>query len=306
MRAQRWHVDAEIRPGRRITGTLLGMALVLLVGGCRGTDATTSVPGDVEGAFPDVVAAQATETSPGTWTFDVTISSPYDSPERYADALRVIGRDGTVYGKRELTHDHSGEQPFTRSLSGVEIPQNVEMVVVEGHDLANGWGGASVEVVLSTEGGGEVSGLTMSVEGIDPGESIPVQFTCDGSNRLPPVNVLSVPEAASQLALIVDDPDAPRQDPFVHWVVYGIDPSLEQITDHQPGLVHGVNDAGSDGWSGPCPPPGDEPHTYRWRLFALGTGLDLPAGLDGRRLEEAIGSDVIDRAEFIATYRRGG
>ena len=75
----------------------------------------------------------------GTWRFDVTLSSPYDTPEQYADAWRVMHADGTVYGVRELLHDHADEQPFTRSLSGVEIPDGVTVVELHGRDSENGW-----------------------------------------------------------------------------------------------------------------------------------------------------------------------
>src|SRR6056297_2161079 len=100
-----------------------------------------------DGLFPDVVDATV-ERDGDTFRFDVTISSPYDTPERYADAWRVVGPDGTVLGVRELLHDHQNEQPFTRSLSGVEIPDDVDTVTIEGRDQVNGWGGATVEVEL--------------------------------------------------------------------------------------------------------------------------------------------------------------
>ena len=116
--------------------------LALLAGAC-GDDGSTG-----DGLFPDVVGVVATSTDGVTWTFDVTLSSPYDSPDRYADAWRVVGPDGTVYGIRELLHDHAGEQPFTRSLGGVEIPAQVSTVVVEGRDQVNGWGGTTLEYEL--------------------------------------------------------------------------------------------------------------------------------------------------------------
>ncbi len=100
-----------------------------------------------DGLYPDVVDATV-ERNGDTFTFDVTISSPYDTPDRYADAWRVVGPDGTVLGVRELLHDHQNEQPFTRSLSGVEIPDDVDTVTIEGRDQVNGWGGATVEVEL--------------------------------------------------------------------------------------------------------------------------------------------------------------
>ncbi len=101
-----------------------------------------------EELFPDVLDATATQADDGSWTFSATLSSPYDTPERYADAWRVLGPDGEVYGIRELAHDHANEQPFTRSQSGIEIPDGVTTVTVEGRDQVSGWGGATVEVVL--------------------------------------------------------------------------------------------------------------------------------------------------------------
>lgn len=98
--------------------------------------------------FPDVLDVTVQQATDGTYTFDVTISSPYDSPDRYADAWRVRSVEGTVYGVRELVHDHAAEQPFTRSLSGVEIPADVDAVVVEGRDQVNGWGGETLRVEL--------------------------------------------------------------------------------------------------------------------------------------------------------------
>lgn len=97
--------------------------------------------------FPDVVSVEA-DGAAGTWTFAVTISSPYDTPEQYADGWRVVGPDGTVYGVHTLTHDHAAEQPFTRTQSGVEIPDSVSEVTIEGRDLVNGFGGGSATVPL--------------------------------------------------------------------------------------------------------------------------------------------------------------
>ena len=59
---------------------------------------------------PDVVAVDAEQTEDGSWTFRVTLSSPYDTPERYADGWRVVGPDGTVFGVHDLAHDHADEQ----------------------------------------------------------------------------------------------------------------------------------------------------------------------------------------------------
>lgn len=97
--------------------------------------------------YPDVVEASVTGGN-GSYNFVVTMSSPYDTPDRHADAWRVVGDDGVVYGVLELAHHHAAEQPFTRSLAGVEIPLNVERVRIEGRDLVYGWGGATFELNL--------------------------------------------------------------------------------------------------------------------------------------------------------------
>ncbi|MGH1488385.1 MAG: hypothetical protein ACRBK7_03170 [Acidimicrobiales bacterium] len=104
--------------------------------------------GDSDELFPDVIGVEATQTDDGSWTFSVTLSSPYDTPERYADAWRVAGLDGEVFGVRELTHDHQSEQPFTRSQEGIVIPDEVQAVVVEGRDQLSGWGGDTINFEL--------------------------------------------------------------------------------------------------------------------------------------------------------------
>ena len=95
----------------------------------------------------DVLKVEA-RSAGGGWSFDVTVEHADTGWDHYADGWRVVGPDGTVYGTRTLYHPHVGEQPFTRSLSGVAIPQGVTTVTVESHDSVHGWGGAAVEVAL--------------------------------------------------------------------------------------------------------------------------------------------------------------
>ena len=123
--------------------------LVLLVGLAVGvSDASAQTAGGGAQRFPDVVAAKAQARGADVFDFDVTVSSPYDTPQRYADAFRVFGKDGRAYGERILLHDHAGEQPFTRDLYGVRIPQGVRVVVVQARDMKHGYGGKTVEVAL--------------------------------------------------------------------------------------------------------------------------------------------------------------
>jgi hypothetical protein len=129
------------------------LALIILCAvplvGC--SSATTSGEGGSSSAgdmFPDVIEVAASAEDDDTYTFEVTMTSPYDTPERYADGWRVLAEDGTVLGTMKLDHDHAEEQPFTRIQTGVEVPDGTDSVEVEGHDQANGYGGDTVSVDL--------------------------------------------------------------------------------------------------------------------------------------------------------------
>ena len=101
---------------------------------------------DTDQRFPDVETAELTPEDGGTWSLAVTVSSPYDTPERYADGWRVLDEEGNELGTHELAHDHADEQPFTRTQSGLAIPEGVDEVRVEGRDSENGYGGSTVVV----------------------------------------------------------------------------------------------------------------------------------------------------------------
>ena len=84
----------------------------------------------------------------GSWRFDVTVKHDDTGWDHYADGWYILAPDGSELGYRKLLHPHVNEQPFTRSLSGVAIPDDVATVTVESHDSVHGWGGAAVEVAL--------------------------------------------------------------------------------------------------------------------------------------------------------------
>lgn len=96
----------------------------------------------------DVVDARAVASEPGIWRFEVTVAHGDEGWDHYADRWEVVGPDGAVLGVRELAHPHVTEQPFTRSLSGVEIPSEVDVVTVRARDSVHGYGGAEVRVAL--------------------------------------------------------------------------------------------------------------------------------------------------------------
>ncbi len=136
---------------------LIAAHLVACADGAPGSDLATVTPQAAvastatmgEQRHPDILDVTLARSNDGAFTVTVTVSSPYDTPERYADAWRVLTPDGAVLAVRELTHDHAAEQPFTRSLSGVHIPADVTAITVQGRDLVYGYGGRTVTVEVA-------------------------------------------------------------------------------------------------------------------------------------------------------------
>ncbi len=144
--------------------------------------------------------------------------------------------------------------------------------------------------------------LELTSDSFERGEPIPERHTCSGEGTSPPLTWSFVPEGTRSLALIVLDPDA-RSGDFVHWLAWNIDPADGGIGENKPAAVEGTGGFGP-GYSGPCPPPGDGPHRYYFRLYALDTELDLEAGADREQLEDAIDGHVLAEAELMGTFER--
>jgi len=132
---------------------------------------------------------------------------------------------------------------------------------------------------------------------------IPPEHTCDGADVNPPLTIRNVPPKSKSLALIVDDPDAPRGT-WVHWVVWNIGADTAEIPANSvpPGSLQGTNDFGKQGYGGPCPPSGT--HRYFFKMYALDTSLALTAGATKAQLEEAMKGHILGKAELIGLYRR--
>ncbi len=134
-----------------ISRLVVVVALVVAVSACSADESTSTpeqpAPTDTAGLFPDVLDVELTDVGDGDFQVSVTLSSPYDSPDRYADAWRVLDADGNELGVRELTHDHASEQPFTRQTT-VSIPDHVDQVTIEGRDQISGYGGETLTVAV--------------------------------------------------------------------------------------------------------------------------------------------------------------
>lgn len=96
----------------------------------------------------DVEAATATRAADGTWRFDVTVRHADEGWNHYANRWDVLAPDGTVLGTRTLLHPHENEQPFTRSLGGVAVPDGVKTVTIRANDSVHGEGGREFTATL--------------------------------------------------------------------------------------------------------------------------------------------------------------
>jgi len=96
----------------------------------------------------DVVKVEARPAAGGAWRFDVTVAHGDTGWDHYADRWEVLAPDGTVLGTRVLLHPHESEQPFTRSLGGVQVPAGVTRVTLRAHDSVHGLGGQEVTIEL--------------------------------------------------------------------------------------------------------------------------------------------------------------
>lgn len=141
------------------------------------------------------------------------------------------------------------------------------------------------------------------------GGTIPARHAGKGDNLSPPLSWEGVPGGTQELALIVEDGDAPGGD-FVHWIIYGIPAGMVGLEEGLPtegrpaegaGLRQGRNDAGGTGYYGPAPPPG-KLHHYRFRLLALNEILNLPAKPNKKAFRRAVEGHIIGEATLTGTF----
>lgn len=153
-------------------------------------------------------------------------------------------------------------------------------------------------------------GIEVTSPAVGTNGKIEDRYSAYHDNLSPPLNWTAVP-GAKAYALVVEDPDAPRDTPFLHWIAWdipgeatalpaGIANAAHPVSPQ--GMIQGKNDNGSYGWFGPRPPRGHGAHHYHFQLFAL----DAPLGMDaGSRLEEvvnALKAHTIAEGELVGTY----
>jgi Raf kinase inhibitor-like YbhB/YbcL family protein len=143
------------------------------------------------------------------------------------------------------------------------------------------------------------------------GSAIPRRFTADGGQTQPALSWSGVPAGTRSVVLLCEDPDAPRAQPYCHWVVVNISPSTAGLAEGQrPGQgggdegVEGVNSGGASSYAGPSPPPGHGVHRYHFELFALDRVIPTGNTLDRRAVVEAMKGHVLASGELVGRYER--
>lgn len=139
------------------------------------------------------------------------------------------------------------------------------------------------------------------------GGAIPSKYTCDGENISPPLIIKSPLEGVGSFALIMEDPDVPKNirpdGLWVHWVVWNIPKDTREIGEGDKTLgVRGVSTRGVNEYGGPCPPDGE--HRYFFKLYALNKVLDLKEGASKDELIQTMSKYVMDKAVLMGVYER--
>ena len=148
------------------------------------------------------------------------------------------------------------------------------------------------------------------------GHPIPKKYTGEGSDVSPPLAWSGVPQGTKELALICDDPDAPTDEPWAHWVFYKIPAEATGLTEgiprkprlsDPPGALHGKNSwpaSEAIGYRGPMPPPGHGVHHYYFKLYALDAQMSVEPGLNKNAFLEKIRDHILAEGVLMGTYER--
>ena len=146
--------------------------------------------------------------------------------------------------------------------------------------------------------------MKITSNAFENGGEIPRKYGYKNGNASPPLEISDVPPNTKSLALIMDDPDAMGAvgKIWVHWVVWNIDPSVNQIQENEipSGSIQGKTDFGETAYGGPAPP--DKEHTYIFKLYALDENLSIQNGATKAEVEEAMKNHVISETKLEGRY----
>jgi len=148
-------------------------------------------------------------------------------------------------------------------------------------------------------------GFALRSAAFQNGEELDPSFTADEEDSVaPPLEWSAPPAGTVELALIVEDPDAPTPEPFCHWLVWGLAPQKGQLLEGEAPPRVGKNSFGNSEWLLPDPPTGHGPHDYVFQLFALDKPVSLMPGAGRSDLMGEIEGHVLAAAVLTGSYAR--
>jgi Raf kinase inhibitor-like YbhB/YbcL family protein len=142
----------------------------------------------------------------------------------------------------------------------------------------------------------------LSSPAFEANADIPKDYTCNGGDINPPLQMQNIPAKTKSMALTMHDPDAP-QGVWVHWVLYNIPPDKIEIPKNSIPGYQSLNDFGRYAYGGPCPPD-EKPHHYVFRAYALDAILEINEGMTMKDLEKLMAGHIIAKDELIGVYRK--
>lgn len=160
-----------------------------------------------------------------------------------------------------------------------------------------------VEPILNT-------GVVVTCPVQQPDGRLPDRHSAYHENISPPLEWTNVPDVKAW-AVIVEDPDAPQEEPFVHWMLWNLEAGVTRLPEGLPntpllaapqGGVQGRNGMHGYGWFGPRPPAGHGVHHYYFQVFALNDIIEMGPDTPLNELLNALKARTIAHGEMAATY----
>lgn len=148
------------------------------------------------------------------------------------------------------------------------------------------------------------TGIELAAD-FNDGGAIPIEHTADGGATPVPLSWSQMTRGTRSLILLVEDPDAPTPNPFLHWAIYGMGPNTRDVAHAISGGANiGRNSMLRAGWAGCAPPKGDDAHRYVFQLFALDFFPNLGPHCGRTALVEEMRGHVLGLGLLTGTYQR--
>lgn len=164
------------------------------------------------------------------------------------------------------------------------------------------------KLLLNEEAGGAPETLRVTSPAFEDGEAIPVRFTADGEGLSPPLSWSGLPPETRQVVIVVEDPDIPAPQPFIHLIAV-FDAGVTSVAEGQlkegSGIARfGKHSMGGVGWLPNDPPPGHGPHHYLFQVFALDRTVDWDEKPGKDEVKAALKDAVIAKGVLVGVYER--